>query len=106
MTSATIKLFLPHGDAKRLRVGEVSNWTGKALAAPRTELDDLLLREEAESAGVYFLFGSDPHGTTLSRNSARHEDGRSSDIARDGQQHMGFRSSFDGMGFDTPWANR
>ncbi len=60
MTSATIKLFLPHGDAKRLRVGEVSNWTGKALAAPRTELDDLLLREEAESAGVYFLFGSDP----------------------------------------------
>jgi len=60
MTSATIKLFLPHGDAKRLRVGEVSNWTGKALAAPRTELDDILSREEAESAGVYFLFGSDP----------------------------------------------
>jgi hypothetical protein len=60
MTSATIKLFLPHGDAKRLRVGEVSNWTGKALAAPRTELDDLILREESESAGVYFLFGTDP----------------------------------------------
>lgn len=60
MTSATIKLFLPHGDAKRLRVGEVSNWTGKALAAPRTELDDLLLREEAGNSGVYFLFGSDP----------------------------------------------
>jgi hypothetical protein len=60
MTSATIKLFLPHGDAKQLRVGEVSNWTGKALAAPRTELDDLLLREESESAGIYFLFGSDP----------------------------------------------
>ncbi|MBU0751718.1 MAG: GIY-YIG nuclease family protein [Gammaproteobacteria bacterium] len=60
MTSATIKLFLPHGDAKRLRVGEVSNWTGKALAAPRTELDDLLLREEVENSGVYFLFGADP----------------------------------------------
>lgn len=60
MTSATIKLFLPHGDAKRFRVGEVSNWTGKALAAPRTELDDLLLREEAESAGICFLFGFDP----------------------------------------------
>lgn len=60
MTSATIKLFLPHGEAKRLRVGEVSNWTGKALAAPRTDLDGLLLREELESAGVYFLFGSDP----------------------------------------------
>ena len=60
MASATIKLFLPYGDAKRLRAGEVSNWTGKALAAPRTELADLLLREEAGSAGVYFLFGSDP----------------------------------------------
>lgn len=59
MTSATIKLFLPHGDAKRLRVGEVSNWTGKALAAPRTELEDLLAREELESSGVYFLLGVD-----------------------------------------------
>lgn len=60
MTSATIKLFLPHGDAKRLRVGEVSNWTGKALAAPRTELDDLLAREELDNAGVYFLLGTNP----------------------------------------------
>lgn len=60
MTSATIKLFLPHGDARRLRVGEVSNWTGKALAAPRTELDDLLAREETESSGVYFLLGVNP----------------------------------------------
>lgn len=60
MTSATIKLFLPHGDAKRLRVAEVSNWTGKALAAPRIELDVLLLREELENSGVYFLFGADP----------------------------------------------
>lgn len=57
MTSATIKLFLPHGDAKRLRVGEVSNWTGKALAAPRTELEDLLARAELGSSGVYFLLG-------------------------------------------------
>jgi Domain of unknown function (DUF4357) len=59
MTSATIKLFLPQGDAKRLRVGEVSNWTGKALAAPRTELEDLLARDELESSGVYFLLGVD-----------------------------------------------
>ena len=59
-SSATIKLFLPHGDAKRLRTGEVSNWTGKALAAPRTDLDDLLVREELENSGVYFLFGTDP----------------------------------------------
>jgi len=37
----------------------MSNWTGKALAAPRTDLDDLLAREEIEHSGVYFLFGTD-----------------------------------------------
>jgi hypothetical protein len=60
MTSATIKLFLPRGDAKSLRTAEISNWTGKALAAPRTELDELLQREELDKAGVYVLSGTDP----------------------------------------------
>jgi len=60
MTSATIKLFLPRGDAKSLRTAEISNWTGKAVAAPRTELDELLAREELEKAGIYILIGSDP----------------------------------------------
>ena len=60
-TSATIKLFLPRGDAKSLRTAEISNWTGKAVAAPRTELDELLARDELEKAGVYILVGSDPH---------------------------------------------
>jgi hypothetical protein len=60
MTSATIKLFLPRGDAKSLRTAEISNWTGKAVAAPRTELDELLAREELYKAGVYILIGSDP----------------------------------------------
>ena len=60
MTSATIKLFLPRGDAKSLRTAEISNWTGKAVAAPRTELDELLMREELDKAGIYILIGSDP----------------------------------------------
>lgn len=60
MTSATIKLFLPKGDAKSLRTAEISNWTGKAVAAPRTELDQLLGREELEKAGIYILIGNDP----------------------------------------------
>ncbi len=60
MTSATIKLFLPRGDAKSLRTAEISNWTGKAIAAPRTELDELLSREELDKAGVYILLGNDP----------------------------------------------
>jgi hypothetical protein len=60
MTTATIKLFLPRGDAKSLRTAEISNWTGKAIAAPRTELEELLQREELDKAGVYILSGSDP----------------------------------------------
>jgi len=66
MPSATIKIFLVHGDAKRLRTAELSNWTGKAIAGPRSEFDGLLARDEAQNSGVYFLTGSD----TDSGNSA------------------------------------
>jgi hypothetical protein len=52
MTPATIRLFLPRGDTKSLRTAEISNWTCKAVAAPRTELDELLAREELDKAGV------------------------------------------------------
>lgn len=60
MTSATIKLFLSRGDAKSLRIAEIVNWSIKAVAAPRTELAELLAREELDKAGVYILIGSDP----------------------------------------------
>src|SRR6266487_7116815 len=33
---------------------------GRLSRAPRTELDQLLLREELDKAGVYILIGSDP----------------------------------------------
>src|SRR3972149_3562560 len=59
MSSATIKLFLVHGDAKRLRTAELSNWTGKAVAGPRSELDGVLARDEVAKSGVYFLSGTD-----------------------------------------------
>lgn len=60
MATATIKIFLVHGDPKRLRTAELSNWTGKAVAGPRSEFDGLLAREESKQSGVYFLTGSDP----------------------------------------------
>ena len=60
MASATIKIFLVHGDPKRLRTAELSNWTGKAVAGPRSEFDGVILREEAEGSGIYFLSGIDP----------------------------------------------
>lgn len=60
MASATIKIFLAHGDPKRLRTAELSNWTGKAIAGPRSEFDSVLAREESSNSGVYFLTGNDP----------------------------------------------
>ena len=60
MPSTTIKIFLVNGDPKRLRTAEMSNWTGKAVAGPRSEFDSLLAREESANSGVYFLTGIDP----------------------------------------------
>jgi len=60
MPSATIKIFLVHGAPKRLRTAEISNWTGKAVAGPRSEFDGVLSRDESDSSGVYFLTGADP----------------------------------------------
>ena len=60
MPSATIKIFLAHGDPKRLRTAELSNWTGKAIAGPRSEFDSVLARDESQKSGVYFLSGIDP----------------------------------------------
>ncbi len=60
MPTATLKIFLVHGDPKRLRTAELSNWTGKAVSGPRSEFDKVLAREESLSSGVYFLTGTDP----------------------------------------------
>ena len=61
MAGVTIKLFLPKGDAQSLRTAELLvNWTGMALAGPRSQLDDLLAREELTRSGVYILLGVDP----------------------------------------------
>jgi len=59
--TATLKIFLAFGDPKRLRTAELSNWTGKAVAGPRSEFEKLLEREESQNSGVYFLTGVDPN---------------------------------------------
>jgi hypothetical protein len=60
MPTATLKMFLAFGDPKRLRIAELSNWTGKAVAGPRSEFEKVLEREESLKSGVYFLTGIDP----------------------------------------------
>lgn len=60
MAGTSIRLFLQKGEAKSLRIAEIINWTGKAVAAPRTELNELMQRDESKQSGVYILFGTDP----------------------------------------------
>jgi len=64
LATATLKIYLAFGDPKRLRTAELSNWTGKAVAGPRSEFEKLLEREESLNPGVYFLTGVDPDTNT------------------------------------------
>ncbi|OED50894.1 hypothetical protein ACH42_00560 [Endozoicomonas sp. (ex Bugula neritina AB1)] len=59
MQPATIKLFLVKGSPTGLRTAEISNWTGKAIAGPRSDLEDFLNRPELKTPGVYMLSGID-----------------------------------------------
>lgn len=59
LEAATIKLFLVHGNPNGLRIAELSNWSGKAISAPRNELSALLQRAELSSPGFYFLTGEE-----------------------------------------------
>ena len=41
-----------------MRTAQIGNWTGIALACPRSEIEDLFLRDEINKAGIYFLIGT------------------------------------------------
>jgi hypothetical protein len=58
--TATVRIFLTKGSPTSVRTAEISNWTGKGVAGPRSQLDDMLKREEAGKPGVYFLAGVNP----------------------------------------------
>jgi hypothetical protein len=58
--TATVKIFLVKGSPSSVRTAELSNWTGKAVAGPRSQIEDILKREEANKSGVYFLTGVNP----------------------------------------------
>jgi hypothetical protein len=53
--TATVKIFLAEGDPASIRTAEISNWTGKAVAGPRSQIEEIIQREEASKPGVYFL---------------------------------------------------
>lgn len=55
----SIKIFLAKGSSSSLRTAEISNWSGKAIACSRKELDELAKRDEASRPGIYLLIGTD-----------------------------------------------
>ena len=59
MTGKQVKLFLADGTPGGLTTAEITNWTGSIVSARRSDLAELLAREEAERTGVYFLLGED-----------------------------------------------
>lgn len=54
----TIELFLVNGAADSLITAEMSNWNGKAIKIPRTEISGYE-RDDLRNPGVYFLFCQD-----------------------------------------------
>ena len=58
--TATVKIFLTQGEPDSVRTAEIMNWTGKAVAGPRSQLELILQRDESTKPGVYFLTGINP----------------------------------------------
>lgn len=58
--SKQVRLFLKDGTAGGIITAEIMNWTGHAVAASRSDLKQLIEREESGRTGVYFLLGDDP----------------------------------------------
>lgn len=63
----SIRIFLAHGGADGVWVVEKSNWTGKALMAPRTRYKDLRARPDLDGPGVYLLIGPTESGVPPDR---------------------------------------
>jgi hypothetical protein len=55
----SIKIFLVDGSVGGLRTAEIMNWTGHVIAAQRSDLGELLKRDEVKRTGTYILLGDD-----------------------------------------------
>ena len=58
MFGKTIKLYLADGKPTGLRHVEITNWSGQAIACPRSRLFELQNWDETKRSGIYFLVSS------------------------------------------------
>lgn len=91
-----IRVYLVDGSPGGLLTAEIMNWTGHVLAAPRSDIGDLLTREEVRRTGVYVLLGDDPDAQSPSGKALYVGEG--DDIATRLRQHAR-AGSFGGKDF-------
>ncbi len=63
-----VRLFLVDGTPGGMLTAEIMNWTGHVIAASRSDLAELLRREEVQRTGIYVLLGygvEDPDETLI-----------------------------------------
>jgi hypothetical protein len=53
----TVQIFLPDGNARSVRIAEITSRTVQAVQIPRKKIEAAEGREEVTRVGVYFLFG-------------------------------------------------
>jgi hypothetical protein len=58
-TAKTIQIFLPDGNARSIRLAEITSRTVQAIQIPRSKISEASNRSEVKSVGIYFLFGED-----------------------------------------------
>ena len=58
-TPRTIQIFLPDGNARGIRIADITNRIVQAIQVPRSKILDAGTREEIKNVGIYFLFGED-----------------------------------------------
>ena len=59
MFGKSIKIYLSDGSPIGLRHVEIANWSGQAIACPRSRLSELKKWEESQRPGTYFLIEKD-----------------------------------------------
>lgn len=58
-TGYSVRIFMPSGDSRGLRIIEKSQWTGQGVAFPRAHLSGFQDIDELKRSGVYILWGPD-----------------------------------------------
>lgn len=58
----TIQIFLPDGNARSIRIAEITSKIVKAIQIPRNKIKEAESRSEVHLAGVYLLFGQTEDG--------------------------------------------